>query len=123
MPASTPLPSRRTSAPNTVLCAVLAGSLLLTACAGPEVTMPDLRGKTCTYYATKIDELRGTVARKEVEGQAEGAIAFAAAVGLSLIVPGLGLATIPAEQEARRDNVQAQSDLWTYRAAYEARDC
>jgi hypothetical protein len=101
---------------------VLAGCFL-TACTTPDLAMPDVRGKSCTYYAARIAELTGTVEQKQMEAQAETAGFMAASVGLSLLVPFAGLALIPAEQEAKRDTYQAQSDLWTFRAAYEAKEC
>lgn len=117
MPASTRSLLMRAAVIPTACALVLAG------CATPEIAMPEVRGKSCAYYAARIAEMTATVERKAVEAQAEQAGFFAAAVGLSVPIPFAGLATIPAEQEARRDNVQAQSDLWSWRVAYEARDC
>jgi hypothetical protein len=85
--------------------------------------MPDVRGKSCTYYAARIAELTGTVEQKTAAAQAETAGFMAASVGLSLLIPFAGLALIPAEQAAKQDSYQAQSDLWSYRVAFEAREC
>lgn len=121
MPASTPASAKARR--SSLTATVLAGAFLLGACATPEISMPEVRGKSCAYYAERIAELSALVERKKVEGQGEQAAFFAAAVGLSLVVPFAGLATIPAEQEARKDNIQAQSDLWSWRVAFEAKDC
>lgn len=85
--------------------------------------MPEVRGKSCAYYADRIADLTAGVDARRAEADAESAAFFAASVAMSLVVPFAGLATIPAEQEARRDNIQASSDLWSYRVAYEAREC
>ena len=98
-------------------------ALLCGACTTPDIAMPDVRGKSCTYYADRIAELTGVVEQKQMEAQAETAGFFAASVGLSLLIPFAGLATIPAEQAAKKDTYQAQSDLWSWRVAYEAREC
>lgn len=99
-------------------------ALLCAGCAGaPDISMPEVRGKSCEHYAAKIAELTGTVEAKEAEAQAETAGFFAASVAMSLVIPFAGLATIPAEREAKKDTWQAQSDLWSWRVAYEARDC
>ena len=98
-------------------------ALLCGACASPEISMPDVRGKSCAYYAGQIATLSGVVTQKAAEADAETAGFMAASVGLSLLIPFAGLALIPAEQEAKRDNYQASSDLWSWRVAYEARDC
>jgi len=122
MPASTTSPRVRSSRLPLALCAVLAGCFL-SACATPDIAMPDVRGKSCAFYAARIAELTGTVEQKQMEAQAETAGFMAASVGLSLLIPFAGLALIPAEQEAKRDTYQAQSDLWSYRVAFEAREC
>lgn len=121
MPAShAPNVTRTSRLPS--VCAVLAGCL--TACAGaPDISMPEVRGKSCAYYAARIAEMTGVVERKEMEAQAETAGFFAASVALSLVVPFAGLATIPAENAAKRDTWQAQSDLWSFRVAFEAKEC
>ena len=85
--------------------------------------MPEVRGKSCEYYAGQIALLTAGVDARRAEADAETAAFFAASVAMSLVVPFSGLATIPAEAEARRDTVQASSDLWSYRVAYEAREC
>lgn len=102
----------------------LAAAVCVAGCTtNANITMPEVRGKSCAHYAAMIAELTGTVERKELEAQAETAGFFAASVALSLVVPFAGLATIPAEQEAKRDTYQAQSDLWSWRVAYEAKEC
>jgi len=98
-------------------------ALLCGACTTPDIAMPDVRGKSCAYYAARIAELTGTVEQKALEAQAETAGFMAASVGLSLLIPFAGLALIPAEQEAKRDTYQAQSDLWSWRVAFEAKEC
>lgn len=121
MPASTHLPPRRRVPP--ALCAVLAGSLMTACAGGPEISMPDVRGKSCAYYAGQIATLSGVVTQKAAEAQAETAGFMAASIGMSLLIPFAGLALIPAENEAKKDNWQASSDLWTFRASYKAKDC
>lgn len=103
---------------RTILLALLCG-----ACASPEISMPDVRGKSCAYYAAQIAALSGKVEANDAEAAAETAGFLAASVGMSLLIPFAGLALIPAENEAKKDNWQASSDLWSYRVAYEAREC
>jgi hypothetical protein len=98
-------------------------ALLCGACTTPDIAMPEVRGKSCQYYAARIAELTGMVEQKTAEAQAETAGFMAASVGLSLLVPFAGLPLIPAEQEAKRDTYQAQSDLWSWRVAFEAKEC
>lgn len=85
--------------------------------------MPDVRGKSCAYYAGQIATLTGVVTQKAAEAQAETAGFMAASIGMSLLIPFAGLALIPAEQAAKKDNYQAQSDLWSYKVAWEAQNC
>ena len=59
-------------------------ALLCGACTTPDISMPDVRGKSCQYYAARIAELTGTVAAKEAEAQAETAGFMAASIGLSV---------------------------------------
>ena len=118
MPASTPLPPKRR------LSSLMACAVVLAGCqSNLDISMPDVRGKSCQHYAAMIAELAGTVERKEIEMQAETAGFFAASVAMSLVIPFSGLATIPAEQAAKRDNYQAQSDLWSYKVAWNAKEC
>lgn len=117
MPAHTSPKRRR-------LALMGAAALVLAGCSSsPNITMPEVRGKSCEHYAAMIADLTGLLDRKEVEMQAETAGFMAASVGLSVLVPFAGLALIPAEQEAKRDTYQAQSDLWSFRVAYKARGC
>ena len=108
----------------TIKPAVLVAAVCVAGCqSNADITMPDVRGKSCQHYAEKIAELSGVVVQKETEASIETAGFLAASIGLSLLVPFAGFALIPVESEAKKDTWQAQSDLWSYRVAWEAKEC
>ena len=78
----------------------------------PRITLAVLAGCFPKEHAVKIERLDGNRVRRYTNCE-----------GVTVIVLANRLALIPAEQEAKRDTWQAQSDLWSWRVAFETKEC
>ena len=94
-------------------------AMLLGGCASYNISMPEVRGMSCPDYAAQIAELDPEVAATNGQRQAEMVASF----GVSLLAGPVGLMNVPIQHARGESAAQKNSDLWSYRVAWDAARC